>query len=482
MAISKILHMKDSGNSFHARHLKRALDYVMNPEKTQGGRLVGAINCQTDMAFEQMMDTKKQFGKTDKRQGYHIILSFKEDEVEPDRAFEITQKFVAEYLGDAYEAVFVVHDNTDHVHSHIVFNSVSFVDGKKYRYENGDWAKYIQPITNKLCQEYGLSIIDVEDGSKEKQHENYKDWSEYREGSFVWADMIKRDFDACILQANDFSGFLELLSEKGYEVKQGKYLAVRPQGMTRFRRCKTLGENYSQEAIVERIAKEDLSFYQSQNEERQAAIVKCYVKRYRRAKMSGLQKRYYAKLYRIGKLKKKPYSQVWKYKDDIRKMHKLQEEYLFLVNHDIHSAEELVSVISSLTDKRKEVSAEKSRIYKARERSRELFDIADDMKELEPAEKSFLQGDEFFTDEHLQWETLKQKLLSRGYSLEEVEALRKHYKEEYSKACAKERAVFKELNIGKSIWKSLIPDSVSDGKDAQYNKETIRDRKEQPER
>ncbi len=482
MAISKILHMKDSGNSFHARHLKRALDYVMNPEKTQGGRLVGAINCQADMAFEQMMDTKKQFGKTDKRQGYHIILSFKEDEVEPDRAFEITQKFVAEYLGDAYEAVFVVHDNTDHVHSHIVFNSVSFVDGKKYRYEKGDWAKYIQPITNKLCQEYGLSIIDVEDGSKEKKHENYKDWSEYREGSFVWADMIKRDLDACILQANDFSGFLELLSEKGYEVKQGKYLAVRPQGMTRFRRCKTLGENYSQEAIVERIAKEDLSFYQSQNEEKQAAIVKCYVKRYHRAKMSGLQKRYYAKLYRIGKLKKKPYSQVWKYKDDIRKMHKLQEEYLFLVNHDIHSAEELVSVISSLTDKRKEVSAEKSRIYKARERSRELFDIADDMKELEPAEKSFLQGDEFFTDEHLQWETLKQKLLSQGYSLEEVEALRKHYKEEYSKACAKERAVFKELNIGKSIWKSLIPDSVSDGKDAQYNKETIRDRKEQPER
>ena len=146
MAISKILHMKDSGNSFHARHLKRALDYVMNPEKTQGGRLVGAINCQTDMAFEQMMDTKKQFGKTDKRQGYHIILSFKEDEVEPDRAFEITQKFVAEYLGDAYEAVFVVHDNTDHVHSHIVFNSVSFVDGKKYRYEKPAWVEQVENL------------------------------------------------------------------------------------------------------------------------------------------------------------------------------------------------------------------------------------------------------------------------------------------------------------------------------------------------
>ena len=170
MAISKILNMKDCGGHFHGKHLKRALDYVMNPDKTQDGRLVGAINCQVDTAFEQMKETKRNFGKIDKRQGYHIILSFKENEANPDTAFEITQKFVEEYLGKSYEAVFVVHDNTAHVHSHIVFNSVSFVDGKKYRYEKGDWAKYIQPITNRLCQEYGLSIIDVDDEKKERQH------------------------------------------------------------------------------------------------------------------------------------------------------------------------------------------------------------------------------------------------------------------------------------------------------------------------
>lgn len=482
MAISKILNMKDCGGHFHGKHLKRSLDYVMNPEKTQDGRLVGAINCQADAAFEQMKETKRKFGKVDKRQGYHIILSFKENEVNPDTAFEITQRFVEEYLGKSYEAVYVVHDNTEHVHSHIVFNSVSFVDGKKYRYEKGDWAKYIQPITNRLCEEYGLSIIDVDDGRKEKQHESYKDWSEYREGSFVWADMIKRDLDACILQAGDYQKFLDLLSDKGYTIKQGKYLAVKPQGMTRFCRCKTLGDMYSDEAIRERISNEDISFYREKQEEIKPVLIRCKVKRYRKAKMSGLQKRYYAKLYRTGKLKKRPYSQVWKYKDDIRRMHKLQEEYLFLANHDIHSAEELVSVISSLTDKRKEVSSEKSRIYKARERSRELFDIADEMQELKPAEQSYIQGDEFFEDEHIKWEMLKQKLLSQGHTLDEVEVLRKHYKEEYSQACAKERAVFKELNIGKSIWKSLIPDNVSNGKDAEYNKETIRDRKEQPER
>ena len=478
MAISKILNMKDCGGHFHGKHLKRSLDYVMNPEKTQDGRLVGAINCQVDSAFEQMKATKRKFGKVDKRQGYHIILSFKEDEVNPDTAFEITRRFVEEYLGKSYEAVYVVHDNTAHVHSHIVFNSVSFVDGKKYRYEKGDWAKYIQPITNKLCQEYGLSIIDVDDGNKEKEHESYKDWSEYREGSFVWADMIKRDLDSCILQAGNYEQFLELLSDKGYEVKQGKYLAVKPQGMTRFRRCKTLGDMYSDEAIRERIEKEDISFYREQQKEVQPVLCKCKVRRYRRAKMSGLQKRYYAKLYRIGKLKKKPYSQVWKYRDDIRKMHKLQEQYLFLVRHKIESAEELVSVLDNLTDKKKEASKEKSKTYKAKERFKDIFDKAEQIRELNDAESCYQSGDTFFEDEHNAWERLNTELLAQGYSVEEVESLRKKYESKYAQDCKAERAVSKELNLGRSIWKELTVSASAEEK--QYDKETIRDRKEQP--
>ena len=480
MAISKILNMKDCGGHFHGKHLKRSLDYVMNPEKTQDGRLVGAINCQVDSAFEQMKATKRKFGKVDKRQGYHIILSFKEDEVNPDTAFEITRRFVEEYLGKSYEAVYVVHDNTAHVHSHIVFNSVSFVDGKKYRYEKGDWAKYIQPITNKLCQEYGLSIIDVDDGSKEKEHESYKDWSEYREGSFVWADMIKRDLDSCILQAGNYEQFLELLSDKGYEVKQGKYLAVKPQGMTRFRRCKTLGDMYSDEVIRERIEKEDISFYREQQKEVQPVLCKCKVRRYRRAKMSGLQKRYYAKLYRIGKLKKKPYSQVWKYRDDIRKMHKLQEQYLFLVRHKIESAEELVSVLDNLTDKKNEASKEKSKTYKAKERFKDIFDKAEQIRELDDAESCYQSGDTFFEDEHNAWERLNTELLAQGYSVEEVESLRKKYESKYAQDCKAERAVSKELSLGRSIWKELTVSASAEEK--QYDKETIRDRKEQPVR
>ena len=473
MAISKILYMKDCGNHFHGKHLKQSLDYVMNPEKTQNGRLIGGMNCQLDTAFRQMMDTKKAFGKLDKRQGYHLIISFKEGEVSPDTAYEITQRFVKEYLGRQYEAVYCVHDNTDHIHAHIIFNSVSFVDGRKYRYEKGDWERDIQPITNRLCEEYGLSTIDI--GSKDEERDRYREHNDYRDGRFVWGKMIARDLDACILQAGSYEEFMELLRDKGYEIKQGKHLAVKPPGMGRYRRCRALGDDYTEERIRQRIAEEDLSFYRS-NKEFKPEIVKCYVRRYKRARLTGLQKRYYAKLYRIGKLKKRPYSQVWKYKDDIKKMEKLQQQYLFLVRHDVHSVEELASAMMNLTDKRKEASADKSRVYRAKQRCKGLFDIAEQMDSLEGAEKSFQNGDNFFSEEHMQWTELSKQLLDEGYSYEEIKKLRAYYKEQIAYVTARERASVKELNLAKTIWRDMVSEDTSLSEDKERIPEKTEER------
>lgn len=479
MAISKILYMKDCGTHFHGKHLKQALDYVMNPEKTQNGRLIGGINCQPGQAFEQMRVTKRKFGKADKRQGYHLILSFMEGEVSPDIAYEITQKFVKEYLGEKYEAVFCIHDNTEHIHSHIIFNSVSFLDGKKYRYEKGDWARDIQPITNRLCKEYGLSTINIGDDKNERK-EYYKEWNEYRDGNFVWTGMIQRDLDACILQTNSFEEFLDMLREKGYEIKQGKYLAIKPRGMKRFKRCKTLGEEYSEERIRERIQREDISYYQERKEETSPRLIRCYVKRYKRTKLSGLQKRYYAKLYRLGKLKKKPYSQVWKYKDDIKKMQKLQRQYLYLVRHNINNIEDLAVSVQSLTDKKKESASEKSKVYRAKQKFKLIFELADKMNALEPAETSYQMGDEFFLEEHENWLRLEKQLKNEGYVLEEVERLRIYYKKEIKQACEKESAVSKELNIGKSIWKDLVSedDRLIFDEEKDRNKERYQEQKQ----
>lgn len=161
MAISKILHIGDCGAGHSGKHLKQALDYITAPHKTRGGEWVAALNCQKENAYQQMRQTKETFSKTGQRQGYHIIISFVEGEVDAGTAFEVIGKFAREYLGKDYEALYAVHDNTEHIHGHVIFNSVSFRDGRKYRYKKGDWAKGIQPITNRLCEEYGFSTVEI---------------------------------------------------------------------------------------------------------------------------------------------------------------------------------------------------------------------------------------------------------------------------------------------------------------------------------
>ena len=175
MAITKIIHMNSEKNRNPAQHLQNALEYIQNPDKTEKLFLVGSVNCLPKTAFEQMMDTKKLFQKTNKRQGYHIVLSLKPGEGTPEIAFDMARRFTEEFLGDRYEAVYAVHIDKDHIHSHIVWNSVSLLDGRKYDYKKGDWKHIIQPITNKLCKEYGLSIIEAE-YVKNSQNLSRKEW------------------------------------------------------------------------------------------------------------------------------------------------------------------------------------------------------------------------------------------------------------------------------------------------------------------
>lgn len=460
MAISKILHMQDCGKAFHGKHLKAALSYITVPEKTQNGRLVSAVNCQTASAFEQMEETKERFGKKDKRQAYHLILSFQENEADPDTVFKLTQQFVAEYLGGDYEAVFAVHDNTKHPHSHIIFNSVSFRDGRKYHYKRGDWERHIQPLTNRLCAEYGLSVLELEEGTEEREQVLHDEGVQggqhapYRKRG-GWTDMVRRDVDACILLADSFEAFLTMLQGKGYELKnahgEGKYLSVKPPGAQRMIRLKTLGEDYAEERIRQRIAEETVSAAPLQEEKEAPKMVSCKIKRYRRAKLTGLQKKYFARLYRTGKLKKKPYSEAWKYKDEIKQMHRLQTQYLFLVRHGIHTVEQLFLVAESLTDKKREVDAQKRRLYRADRKNSELYEKAAQMEELIPCEHAYQAGDTFFQEEHLRYESFEKELAQMGYTYDEVKTIERHYREELKRYRELSYAVSEEAKLADSI-------------------------------
>ncbi|WP_310604180.1 relaxase/mobilization nuclease domain-containing protein [Anaerosporobacter sp.] len=470
MAISKILYIGDCGAGYSGKHLRQAIDYIMAREKTGGERWIGTLNCQQENIYEQMRSTKVQFGKTDQRQGYHLMISFVEGEVDAETAFDVIGRFTKEYLGKDFEAVYSVHDNTDHIHGHIVFNSVSFRTGIKYRYKKGDWAKYIQPITNRLCEEYGLSTIDISE-DRVKTSENYHEWNDFRNGKFVWADMIKRDLDACIMQAPTYDSFLSLLSEMGYEIKQGKYLAIKPMGLTRYKRCKSLGANYTEERIRERILTENLSDILVTKQKDMPQIVRCRIKRYHRAKLSGLQKRYFSKLYRMGQLKKRPYSQAYKYRNEIRKMQQLQEEYLFLSRYEISNGTELAVLSENMTVKKKEVQKEKSKIYKERAGFKPLFDIMEEMIELKYCENCYQKGEALFAEEHERFLILSGKLLNEGYTIGQLQKLKEHYRNEVTIIYQKEKFVVREERTAKRLLMGFQTTETVQEKENQYSRE-----------
>lgn len=462
MAITKILYMKDCGVNDPGKHLRQGINYILVPEKTGEKMYVSGVNCQAAHAYEQMKATKIQFGKRDKRQGYHIIISFEEGEVDVPTAFEIVGKFVDEYLKKEYEAVYAVHDNTDHIHGHIIFNSVSFLTGKKFRYEKGDWAKYIQPITNRLCEKYGLSTISV-DGDRADPSESYTEWRDYRDGKFVWADMIKRDLDACVLQASDFEDFVSLLQSKGYEVKQNKYFAVKPPGLSRFRRCYRLGKDYTEERLRERIVSEGLEYYRENRFE--ARILKVVIPYHlKRAKLSGMQRRYFAKLYRIGMLKQRPYSQAYKYRDEIRKMHKLHEQYMFLADKEIHDQNDLLTVYENLKARKSDRAKERKQFYKKKAAFNSLWKKLDRLEEINAAESSFNNGDDFFAKEHEEYQKIIQEINEAGYSTKELSFLRGHYKERSVEFQEEYKRINKEIRIAESLIREQEEAIVSDKK------------------
>lgn len=444
MAITKILTINDCGRMFAAKHLKQAISYIIDEAKTQGGRYVTGVNCQPELACEQMIKTKRKYGKMDKRQGYHMIISFEEENLEPSIAFEIVGRFVDEFLGEGFEAIYAVHDNTEHTHGHIIYNSVNYLTGKKFRYEKGDWARVIQPITNRLCEEYGLSTIDIEMEGLDKQ-KRYQDWNEFRDGKFIWRDMIRRDVDACIMQSDTFEEFLDMLKEKGYEIKQNQYLAIKPQGMSRFCRCKSLGEHYTEERIRVRIQEETIETYKGYKVE----IPKDEF--LPRTKLSGIQKIYYKKVCRVRGWKQLPYSKAWQYRDDIRKLERLQEQYLFLVKNDVHSLDDLIAVTETLAGKAKECRSERRAIKKEQERFEDLFGIADRMQELQYSENSFQSGDDFFEPEHKEYEELNGKLAKEGYTLEEIRLLRERYQDRLGGNYEKRNAVNHNLKLAKDM-------------------------------
>ena len=352
MAITKILNIKESEGRNPASHLKNALEYIQNPDKTEECVLVGCINCLPDTAFEQMEETKNIFHKTGKRQGYHVIISFSpEEKVTAEQAMYVLEHFAKDVLGNDYEAVYAVHTDREHMHGHLIWNSVSMTTGKKYNSPKGNWKNHLQPITNKYCDELGLSIMPAEYSRNAKNISRDK-W----EKEMSMKDIILRDAKMCAYAAGNVEHFKYLMKRLGYVFKKDAWMEVQAPGFRYYHKLAKMDEMFSEDMLRHHVDMPWMAkpyFYSSD------------IRGLHRAKLSPFQKKFYAKLYRLRVVEQKRFVVGGaKYAEDLKRFHQLQDEYLLLVNNDIKSIVELVDFISEKEDRIQQIEDRQKEIYR----------------------------------------------------------------------------------------------------------------------
>ena len=352
MAITKILNIMESEGRNPASHLKNALEYIQNPDKTEECVLVGGINCLPDTAFEQMEETKNIFHKTGKRQGYHVIISFSpEEKVTAEQAMYVLEHFAKDVLSDDYEAVYAVHTDREHMHGHLIWNSVSMTTGKKYNSPKSNWKNHLQPITNKYCDELGLAIMPAEYSRNPKNISRDK-W----EREMSMKEIILRDAKMCAYAAGNVEHFKYLMKRLGYVFKKDAWMEVQAPGFRYYHKLAKLDEMFSEDMLRHHV---DMPW-----------MVKPYfyssdIRGLHRAKLSSFQKKFYAKLYRLRIVEQKRFVVGGaKYTEDLKRFHQLQDEYLLLVNNDIKDIVELVNFRNKQEEEIQQIEDRQHEIYR----------------------------------------------------------------------------------------------------------------------
>ncbi|CDW99932.1 Relaxase/mobilization nuclease protein [Desulfitobacterium hafniense] len=332
------------------RGLQNVLAYTQQDTKTEKQFYVTGINCDPTTACEQMSRTKLQFQKTDGILAFHGYQSFVPGEATPETAHAIGVKLAQELWGERFEVIVSTHLDKHHLHNHFVLNSVSFTDGKRY-YDNNATYSLMRQTSDRLCREYSLYVIENPQKGKSR---HYAEWKAEQEGKPTWRGLIREDVDKAIAASMTFTQFIAALRKQGYEVKTGvKYMAVRPPGKERFVRLKTLGDDYTEEAIKQRIL-------QNRTPKRPQVLPEPQKKRYiirggaslkKVKKLTGLQALYFHYLYKMGILPKHRASNKRTHfllREDIRHMEEITAQTKLLCTHRIENKEQLLTFLNSL--------------------------------------------------------------------------------------------------------------------------------------
>ena len=318
--------------------LQDALDYAANRDKTEQSCFESSYACTLETAFADMRQTKERWHKSGGVQGYHLVQSFAAGEVTPELAHQIAKELADRVLGGRYEYVIGTHLNTGHIHSHIVWNSVSCVDGKKYRSNYKSYVTEIRAVSDELCRKYKLSVIDTENSKHVAKP--YVEWLAEKNGQPTWRTAIRQDVDEAIQQSLTWRQFLNALERNGYEVRMGrKYPVLRPSGKERFVRFKTLGKRYTPEAIQTRILypRSYRPYVENPPTIKHGRLRSGKPRR----KLTGLRALYYRYLYELGALPRKPRRPSYAVRQDAYKLDQRIRQMEFLSKHNIDTLAQL---------------------------------------------------------------------------------------------------------------------------------------------
>ena len=351
-------------------NLSHMIDYALNSEKTASTVSASeqflyesVINLpDVSSAYERMQATKERFGKTSGVLGYHIIQSFKPGEITADQCHELGRKLASEMFGAGFEIVIGTHLNKEHLHNHIVLNSVSFIDGKKLRFNKQSYRE-LQEISDKLCRKYGLSVIESKAHGK-----SYKEWLNEKEGKPTVRGRIRKDIDLAIKESFNYGTFIANLEKRGYLIKDSPsrtYTALKPPFGARFIRLNSLGEDYTKERIIERLSRQ-----KSWQSKTQPERTKYYSRKLpqKRRKITGLQALYLRYVYLL-KLNKKPKAKLSRYLwEDLCKFEKYRKEYEYLKAKNITSKEALQERIIYLETETEKLEKLRNPLYEQKRR------------------------------------------------------------------------------------------------------------------
>ena len=364
--------------------LQDALDYAANRDKTEQSCFESSYACTLETAFADMRQTKAQWHKLGGVQGYHLVQSFAAVEVAPELAHQIAKELADRVLGGRYEYVIGTHLNTGHIHSHIVWNSVSCVDGKKYRSNYKSYVTEIRAVSDELCRKYKLSVIDTENSNHVAKP--YAEWLAEKNGQPTWRTAIRQDVDDAIGQSLTWRQFLSALERKGYEVRMGrKYPVLRPPGKERFVRFKTLGKNYTPEVIRNRL------LYPQFN--------RCFVENSPhiqygrlhggkpRRKLTGLRALYYRYLYELGALPRKPRRPSYAVRQDAYKLDQRIRQMEFLSKNNIDTLTQLETYRQTKLGEIVQLTSERKSLYETNPDSPRIQQIGTTLKQLRQEER-----------------------------------------------------------------------------------------------